>query len=193
MDLSLWNSLKEERGILQKKWELEELLDDLKRNDVSTLIEIGTHQGGSARAFLEVVDSVIAIDVVKQPEIDSLLRECPGRFEFILGHSVNDTERIIRDIKAMLPGFRIPWIDCVFVDGDHTPVGSMRDFEIYSPLVRPGGLVVFHDIVESDSFKTHNIRAYETFRTLSQRYKSKAIIEDNNPLIGEMGIGIIYL
>jgi hypothetical protein len=34
----------------------------------------------------------------------------------------------------------------LFIDGDHTYEGVRRDFEMYSPLVRKGGIIAFHDI-----------------------------------------------
>jgi len=37
-------------------------------------------------------------------------------------------------------------LDLLFIDGDHTYDGVRRDFEMYSPLVRKGGLIAFHDI-----------------------------------------------
>ena len=38
-------------------------------------------------------------------------------------------------------------IDFLFIDGDHTYEGVKSDFEMYSPLVRSGGLIALHDIV----------------------------------------------
>lgn len=37
-------------------------------------------------------------------------------------------------------------IDFLFIDGDHTYEGVKMDYEMYSPLVTPGGLIGFHDI-----------------------------------------------
>jgi len=37
--------------------------------------------------------------------------------------------------------------DFLFIDGDHTYEGVEGDFEMYSPLVRRGGIIAFHDIV----------------------------------------------
>jgi len=39
-------------------------------------------------------------------------------------------------------------LDFLFIDGDHTYEGVKRDFEMYSPLVRNGGIIAFHDIVK---------------------------------------------
>jgi predicted O-methyltransferase YrrM len=37
-------------------------------------------------------------------------------------------------------------IDLLFIDGDHTYDGVRSDYSMYSPLVRRGGLIAFHDI-----------------------------------------------
>lgn len=39
-------------------------------------------------------------------------------------------------------------LDLLFIDGDHSYSGVKCDFEMYSPLVRRGGIIAFHDIVE---------------------------------------------
>jgi len=38
-------------------------------------------------------------------------------------------------------------VDLLFIDGDHRIEGATRDFELWRDLVRPGGHVVFHDVV----------------------------------------------
>lgn len=47
-------------------------------------------------------------------------------------------------------------IDVLFIDGDHRYAGAKADFDLYSPLVRSGGLIAFHDIVPD--FKTRHGR-----------------------------------
>jgi len=46
-----------------------------------------------------------------------------------------------------LGGFSEAKLDFLFIGGDHTYEGVRMDFEMYSPLVRSCGIVVFHDIV----------------------------------------------
>lgn len=36
-------------------------------------------------------------------------------------------------------------IDLLFIDGDHSQAGAATDWDMYSPLVKPGGVVVFDD------------------------------------------------
>lgn len=37
----------------------------------------------------------------------------------------------------------------LFIDADHRYSGVRADFELYAPLVRPGGLIAFHDISDN--------------------------------------------
>jgi len=41
-------------------------------------------------------------------------------------------------------------LDLLFLDGDHSYEGVKRDFLLYGPMVRPGGVIAFHDIVEDN-------------------------------------------
>ena len=36
-------------------------------------------------------------------------------------------------------------VDLVFIDGDHSAEACLQDWELFSPWVEPGGVVVFHD------------------------------------------------
>jgi predicted O-methyltransferase YrrM len=38
-------------------------------------------------------------------------------------------------------------LDLLLIDGDHRYRGVTADFDTYTPLLRPGGLIVLHDIV----------------------------------------------
>jgi predicted O-methyltransferase YrrM len=39
-----------------------------------------------------------------------------------------------------------PAVDLLFLDGDHSYEACLRDWQLYSQLLRPGSLVAFHDI-----------------------------------------------
>jgi predicted O-methyltransferase YrrM len=54
-------------------------------------------------------------------------------------HSPETKERVLQ----ILDGEQL---DYLFLDGDHTYPGVQSDFQMYSPLVRSGGIVALHDI-----------------------------------------------
>jgi predicted O-methyltransferase YrrM len=55
-------------------------------------------------------------------------------------HSIDTLNKI----KRILNGKKL---DFLFIDGDHSYKGVKKDFEMYSPLVRKGGIIAFHDII----------------------------------------------
>jgi predicted O-methyltransferase YrrM len=59
-------------------------------------------------------------------------------------HGSSRTPATVAAVRAALAGRPI---DLLFIDGDHAYAGVRADFELYAPLVRPGGLIAFHDIV----------------------------------------------
>ena len=38
-----------------------------------------------------------------------------------------------------------PTVDFAFIDGDHTLQGALKDWNAVEPLIKPGGLIMFHD------------------------------------------------
>lgn len=52
------------------------------------------------------------------------------------------TRRAVRDL---LDGDEL---DLLFIDGDHTYSGAMRDCTTYGPMLRAGGLLALHDVTE---------------------------------------------
>jgi hypothetical protein len=43
--------------------------------------------------------------------------------------------------------------DILFIDGDHSYSGVKTDYEMYKDVVKPGGIIVFHDSVGLPSVK----------------------------------------
>jgi predicted O-methyltransferase YrrM len=78
-------------------------------------------------------------------------------------------------------------VDFLFIDGDHTYAGVKQDFEIYSPLVRKGGLIAFHDICEHPPQLDCHVD--EFWREVKKTRPSHEFIE--NPKQGWGGIGLI--
>ncbi|SEV88801.1 Methyltransferase domain-containing protein [Chitinophaga sp. YR573] len=62
-------------------------------------------------------------------------------FHDIQGDSHNQIT--VQRVKQLYPDNDV---DFLFIDGDHSYAGVKADFENYSTFVRPGGLIVFHDV-----------------------------------------------
>ncbi len=90
-------------------------------------------------------------------------------------------------VKDLLRG---ELLDFLFIDGDHTYEGVKADFEMYSPLVRPGGLVAFHDIL--DRPQVPGLEVHRFWAELKPRYSATEIV--GGPQTGkQIGIGMIEM
>ena len=67
-------------------------------------------------------------------------------------------------------------LDFLFIDADHTYAGVQRDFQMYSPLVRSGGIVAFHDIVTHKRGTECQVEKF--WGEIKQHYRHREIIED---------------
>ncbi len=125
------------------------LLENIKPQ---RMLEIGTHQGGTAAFWCELAPSVFSIDLPDglfggigwdgaRARNERLQRDYPGVYEGVLAdsHLASTLE-----IAAKRGPF-----DVVFIDADHRYEGVKQDLEMYSSVVRPGGAILFHDIVDT--------------------------------------------
>lgn len=80
-------------------------------------------------------------------------------------------------------------IDFLFIDGDHTYEGVKKDFAMYSPLVREGGIIAFHDIVLGPSENVGGVRKF--WDEIKKGYEYIEIVKDWKQ--GGYGIGVIYV
>ena len=80
-------------------------------------------------------------------------------------------------------------VDFLFIDGDHTEEGVTADYMEYKEFVRPGGLIAFHDIVESQPLPTNQVNR------LWKRLKPLAEVEEfvNDPGQRGFGIGLLHV
>lgn len=67
---------------------------------------------------------------------------CSGQQLHLIRANSTDDATILM-VKNLLGGNKL---DYILIDGDHTYEGVKKDFEIYSPFVKKGGMIIFHDI-----------------------------------------------
>jgi cephalosporin hydroxylase len=132
----------------QNRSEIAALLERLAARRPAVLCEIGTAEGGTLFLFARVARPdarLLSIDLRNTPgraeRLRSLVR--PGQQLTCFEGNSHDVE-VVRRFRDWLGSDRLEFL---FIDGDHTVEGVERDFEIYGPSVRDGGLVAFHDIV----------------------------------------------
>ncbi len=86
-------------------------------------------------------------------------------------HAQETKERVLR-ILGGEP------LDYLFIDGDHTLEGVQRDFQMYSPLVRSGGIIAFHDIATHSPESDCQVEKF--WSEIKHRYLHREIIEELN-------------
>jgi predicted O-methyltransferase YrrM len=97
---------------------------------------------------------------------------------------LNSTRQAVEEIS--------PTLDLLFIDGDHSYAGVKRDFALYSPIVRPAGMIVFHDIAPHDTHKFPLEPACEVdrfWREIKDSYRHTEIID--SPDQGWAGVGVL--
>lgn len=130
-------------GAVQKAEELRDLIEMVRALAPRVIVEIGSYAGGTLHAWTSLAPHVYAVDLeaASMFAATSLPRQAHGA-TVIAGDS--HRQETLDQLRAALPG---P-VDFLFIDGDHTYDGVRQDYLMYSPLVRTGGIVAFHDIIE---------------------------------------------
>jgi predicted O-methyltransferase YrrM len=133
---------------LQKRSEVLRLLEVVRALRPSAVCEVGAAGGGTAFLFAHAAAPdalVVSLDLAFGAGRREALREFARdaqRVVAVEGDSHSDaTLELVRGQLAGRP------LDLLYLDGDHSYEGVSEDFRMYGPLVRAGGLVVFHDIV----------------------------------------------
>jgi predicted O-methyltransferase YrrM len=183
-------------GAIQRTWELQSLVADARRLRPAVVVEIGTDRGGTLAcwAVVSAPDAhLVSIDLplpsaglgttdADLARVRSLLRD--GRRLTAL-RADSHLESTRQRLEAALGGRAV---DLLWIDGDHSDAGVRQDFDLYAPLVRPGGLIAFHDIQESALAPGHQVHRF--WQELKARYPTREYIDQDWPG-GGMGIGVL--
>lgn len=119
----------------------------------SAYLEIGAFRGGSLwnyggallpGSLLIAVDKPLLHAGDQLADVAHRLRHAGGyRVEIVTGDSHDE---VTLQRVAELAGHEVDGVDVLLIDGDHSPAGCQKDLEMYTPLVRAGGLVILHDV-----------------------------------------------
>jgi predicted O-methyltransferase YrrM len=133
---------------LQKRAEILGLLRLVQELRPRALMEIGSANGGTLFLLTRVAEPdarLLSLDLAPTPArlaVFPTFARAGQQLTCLQGDS--HTPVALGQVKEWLGGGRL---DFLFIDGDHSYEGVSRDYAMYGPLVRPGGLIAFHDIV----------------------------------------------
>jgi predicted O-methyltransferase YrrM len=122
------------------------------------LMEIGTSNGGTLFLLCQAASddaTLISLDLPGgrfgggYPKWKTELYKAfgKGKQEIHLIRGDSHQQSVLNEVYRILKGDKL---DFLLVDGDHTYYGVKRDYQMYSPLVRQGGIIAFHDIAIID-------------------------------------------
>lgn len=131
--------------------EVETLLSLMESVSARVVVEFGVHAGRNPAAALRnlsTIERYVGVDVLPGyvTQMSAQRAEIPER----PGHLAQDDHRfelILRPRGSFdLTAADLPaGVDVVFIDGDHSALGVRNDYALALEILRPRGLVIFHD------------------------------------------------
>jgi hypothetical protein len=146
------------------------------------VLEIGCDVGNSTTAFLAGASSQVT-SVDTNPLCAANFPGC-AKWRFVLGDSqIEETyDKVCNQLY-----------DVLYVDGSHTYEVALHDLAAYSKLVRPGGLVLVHDVLANDNFPG----VWRAFSDFHPRHCSLGLRDEARCVKyirpGSYGLGVIEL
>lgn len=181
------------RFLQQVHWEWISLIKELEEIEINNVLEIGTYGGGSLYTLCKLANDnakIMSIDIHESlyNSVEAKQQTLKGfaeRGQVIKILNANSHSESSLDETKMFFGEN--QLDVLFIDGDHSYDGVKKDFDMYSPLVKSGGIIFFHDV-------QHHVRGSQVeqlWKELKPNYQHKEFIEDPEKQTWA-GIGILW-
>lgn len=161
----------------------------VSERELNEVVEIGTAHGGTYWAWCRLATPtahLVSIDLPGNDEWTARVRSYPGptQTQTVIRADSHDPQTV-----GSLEGLKGS-VDLLFVDGDHSYDGVRADFESYATLVRPGGLIAFHDVESTNHPASQVDRLWTQLRDL---YDTREIVDAaDDEQGGRYGIGVIF-
>lgn len=118
------------------------------------IVELGFASGGLAWALRQLPCQPRVLSVSLPTSDNDRGRVRPAARQGLIWADTHD-HATVDQVYRWLEG---PNADLLVIDADHTYESAKADWVNYSPLVRPGGLIAFHDIAHADGFPDIQVR-----------------------------------
>lgn len=142
-------------NIQQHEWEMRTflamVLDELKPERT---VELGTYRGFTG-VLLSLVTSKATVSVDIDDHNPYVSRPYGHNLKMILDDATKDD--CVTRVLVALEGT----IDLLFIDDGHYYETIVREYALWSPHVRPGGWIVFHDINPLANIGPHGVQPPE--------------------------------
>lgn len=123
----------------QHRVELFNFLEFLvKRGNLKNALEIGTGTAGLTFVLSEIFDHVVGVDRTNRMEYTK------DNIDFVVMDTQSHNPEAYNKIKEL------GTYDLIFIDGLHTAEGVENDYKLFKSLLKPNGILAFHDIKPSE-------------------------------------------
>ena len=173
----------------QKLVEFAALIRLLSDRELNVVVEIGTAHGGTYWAWCRLAiptAHLVSVDLPGNDDWTARVRTYPRptQTQTVIRADSHDpgTVRSLDGLKGS--------VDLLFLDGDHSYDGVRADFENYAPLVKPGGLIAFHDVESTNHPASQVDRLWTQLRDLYDSHEIIDAVDDEQS--GRYGIGVLF-
>ena len=182
---------------MQKREEIKKMLSILGDQKVRLMLEIGTANGGTLFLFTRMLEpnaKIISLDLpggqfgggYEKFKIHFFSKFAIKNQRIFLIRGNSHSKKSMSAVKSIV---KEQQLDFLFIDGDHSYLGAKTDFLMYSPLVRKGGLIAFHDICKGPYDSVGEVNKF--WNEVKKGYKNEEIIQNNSQ--EGFGIGVLYV
>ena len=163
---------------VQMEEEIERLAMDVRELRPRRVLEIGTAKGGTLYLWtcLATPDAtIVSVDLPAgkygggySPQRAAIYKRfaLPQQKVHLLradSHAPETRDRVVELFAGES-------VDFLFLDGDHSYEGVKQDWQYFAPLVRPGGLIAFHDIAMNYE-ETHVKQLWDEIKPLHEHWE----------------------
>lgn len=175
-------------GVVQDTVELQGFLRKAKELNPKIAMEIGTSNGGTLYCLSHYTQELlISIDLPagnygggyttwRQQFYQEFAHNSPNLNLKLIRANSHDPATL-KQVQEVLGNRKL---DLLLIDGDHTYLGAKLDYEMYGPLVRPGGMIILHDIFAHQKFTDCDV--YKLWDEIKATGKQVAEINNNAAL-----------
>ena len=152
------------------------------------ILEIGTARGGTLFIWSQLAShKVVSCDLFPAGHKQSFYESFPPPDSTCQVHHLSGDSHSEVFRKKVFSCFSGEKVDFLFIDGDHTEAGVEQDYKDYHELVRPGGIIAFHDIIQKQAFDSNQV--YYFWKRIKEEKDVKEYIDDPD----QTGFGIGYI
>lgn len=174
--------VKPEIDTFQNVWELDRMLEVVKRLNPESILEVGSMWGGTLWHWLQIAECVVSADDEMRRGSEWQEWADEAGTELYLLQGMSQDADLIEKARELGP------YDFAFIDADHRYMSVKADWENFGPMVVPGGVIAFHDTLHPDNAAEYGVG--QLWEEITQEDDKRWVHIANT---GHCGIGMLWM